>query len=285
MATQFIFGPISWIRRLSFGAGLSLLVIFWGCSPNPNSKSKNPKPILVDATYFSAIKACADVYEAKFDLIINLKQGNEKELLKAFIEDSSQLIIGSFAISKDLENIIKQQGFTLNTEPIGFSGLVGISVSKTVFHLSDTLTYFVLKGDQNTARFLTENGCLHVFEISTLDSLFEGLTQNKKAIGVINLYTLNKYKNQFGWVNKELLNILPTLINGDSIFPNTLDLANGKYPYFLPINFLLKKEQIDEEERFIKFLFQRDAQKILQKEGLIPTLNFERNVNIIGSHK
>jgi len=144
---------------------------------------------------------------------------------------------------------------------------------------NDSLNYYVLNSDQATVKYLEKKGCKNIFGINTLPSLFEYLNKNISAIGIVNLYSLNQYKTKFGWQDS-ILKIMPYKTQDKITFPNQVDIANGNYPGYLPINFLLKKAQIDEEERFLKFLFQRDGQKIFQKEGLAPLLNYERNIEI-----
>ena len=277
MATLSIFSTFNWFRGLQIGAGLSYLVIFLGCQ---NEKPKNQsKPILVDSIYFNAINACAEVYQAKYNQKVDLLPKTEKEILSAFIHDSAHLAIGSFSLSDDLISTIKNQGFSFNSEPIAFSALVGISASKIGLVFNDSLNYYVLNSDQATVKYLEKKGCKNIFGINTLPSLFEYLNKNISAIGIVNLYSLNQYKTKFGWQDS-ILKIMPYKTQDKITFPNQVDIANGNYPGYLPINFLLKKAQIDEEERFLKFLFQRDGQKIFQKEGLAPLLNYERNIEI-----
>ena len=278
MATLSIFSTFNWFRGLQIGAGLSYLVIFLGCQNQ--AKPPKQKPIYVDQTYYHVIKACADVYEAKYHIEVPIVACNEACILKSFIDDSSHLIIGSFEIDEDLKAIIKSQGYTLNTEPFAYSAIIGLSATQQSFNLNQNNTYFILNQEQNINKWIQQFSLENTFGLNNIDSLFTRLLVDKKAIGLINLVTLKQYKQNIGWFGKDSLIILAIENNSEEVFPNSVDIAKGNYKFYMPINFLFKKESIGHEARFLKFLFQRDGQKIFQKEGLAPLLNYERNIEI-----
>jgi len=278
MATLSIFSTFNWFRGLQIGTGLSLLVVFLGCQSKTNPPKQ--KPIYVDQTYYQVIKACADVYEAKYHIEVPIVACNEACILKLFIDDSSHLIIGSFEIDEDLKAIVKSQGYTLNTEPLAYSAIVGLSATQQSFNLTKNNTYFILNQEQNINKWIQQFSLENTFGLNNIDSLFTRLLVEKKAIGLVNLVSLNQYKNEFGWEGKDSLSILAIENDSEEVFPNSVDIAKGNYKYYMPICFLFKKESIGHEARFLKFLFQRDGQKILHKEGLVPLLNFERNIEI-----
>lgn len=278
MATQSFFSNFNWFRSLQVGAGLSLLVVFSSCKNQSNPQKQ--MPIYVDQTYYQVIKACADVYEAKYHIEVPIVTCNEACVLKSFIDDSSHLIIGSFEIDEDLKAIVKSQGYSLNSEPLAYSAIIGLSAKQQPFNLNQNNTYFILNQEQSINKWIQQFSIENTFGFNNPDSLFSRLLVDKNAMGLINLVTLNQYKQIFGWTGKDSLNILPIVNDGLEVFPNSVDIAKGNYKFYMPINFLFKKESIGHEARFLKFLFQRDGQKILQKEGLVPLVNFERNIQI-----
>lgn len=278
MATHTFCKHINWFRRLPALAYLQALVAFLGCTdlkqPRPNVT-----PIYVDETYYPAIKACAEVYKARYQLPVEIKQVTIKRALQAFLLDSTNTIIGHFTPDSNFVRYFQKNNHTLNFQPVFYSAVVALSHQQKAMQWSENQLFLVDSNDYNTRAFLSTFSANQIIGFGRTTNMMEYATQQPKAIILIDAYALSQYKQIYGWHYKDILDILPVVVQKDSIWPTPKNIVSGEYPYFKVVNFIQKPENIGETERFIKFLFHRDAQRIFEKEGLIPRLNYPRVVN------
>ena len=274
MATKSFCFHLNWFRYLSVGAYLSLL-IFLGCTLSTTQKAK---PIYVDAIYTEAINACATVYNKRFNQAIEIIQRPEKGVINALLKDSTKLIITLLEADSNLQEIFSSKGYTLQSEPLFYSALIGIAPQKRVFNPKQLSMVYQLKEDQNLSNQLSNIYEQSNYGFEQLTDMLSRLSVDYQAVGIIDLFTLQNFKRSEGWPYKNAFHILPALVNTDTIFPNYEAIATGKYPYYRTINFIAKPEQITDEERFLRFLFEKEGQLILEKEGLIPVREYPKTL-------
>ena len=274
MATKPFCFHLNWFRYLSFSAYLSLFIVL-GCS---SSKTPKAKPIYVDAIYAEAIISCATVYNKRFNQAIEIIQRPEKGVINALLNDSTKLVITLLEVDTNLQKIFAAKGFTLQSSSVFYSALVAIGAQKRVFNPTKLSMVYQLKEDQNLSNQLSNIYEQSNYGFENISALLQRLSVDSQAVGIIDLYTLQNFKRIGGWPYKDAFHVLPALQKGDTVFPNYGAIASGKYPYFRSVNFINKPGQITDEERFLRFLFEKEGQLILVKEGFIPVRAYPKTL-------
>lgn len=281
MATQLIRRNFNWLWYFSIGANLSLLGLLWACGqPAEKAGRSGITKIGVDQTYVSAIEAVEQVFEKRFAREVEVYGVTEKKALSAFLHDSVQLIVLTRKPDSALREVLSDQGYTLYADPIAFSAKVIIAAQSRPFRLEENKKMALLNQDLSTQRWVMEQGVKKVESFDRPIALFEQLQIDTQLTGVIDLYQLNQLKKQNGWPFAATLSVLPVEVGDSSVYPQQDAIANGRYPFYTPIYFYLKQVKVDEEEGFLSFVFNRDGQRILEKEGLIPKLEYPRTLNV-----
>ena len=292
-------------KTLSFALILCFSIFFFNCKKSENDKEtilKGTATILVDETIKPIIEDQIAVFEGQYKATVLLESRSEKEVMLAFLKDTSQIAILSRKLTADETKHFEQNKINPKVTKIGSDAIALIankSSKDTLVVLKDILLFMqgksqsTIKGlvfdnpNSSTVRYMSElagitelpkNG---IYSFKVNEDVVKFIAENDGVIGVVGLNWLY----QPSPANAELVNDINVLsvkgIDSNAFYaPTQNNLAEGKYPLARDLFIINCQGYSGLGMGFASFVAGDIGQRIILKSGLLPIRTPGRKLTI-----
>ncbi|MEC5167123.1 phosphate transport system substrate-binding protein [Flavobacterium sp. PL11] len=296
---------------MNFSKILSLILIFcfsilfFNCKKSENDKEtilKGTATILVDETIKPIIEDQIAVFEGQYKASVLLKSRSEKEVMLAFLKDTSQIAILSRKLTSEETKHFEQNKINPKVTKIGSDAIAFIankSNKDTLVVLKDVILFMqgkpqsTIKGlvfdnpNSSTVRYMSElagisempkNG---IYSFKVNEDVIKFVAKNDGIIGVIGLNWLYQPSPQ----NAALVNDINVMsvkgVDSNKFFaPTQNNLAEGKYPLARDLFIINCQGYSGLGMGFASFVAGDIGQRIILKSGLLPIRTPGRKLTI-----
>lgn len=284
------------IVYLLFVCFFIVLVFFVSCKQSEANKEtiiKGKTTLLVDETIKPIIEDQIAVFESTYNAQIVLQAKSEKEVIKAFLKDTSRLAVLSRELNSDEIKFFEQLKIKPKTTKIATDAIALISNktdSDTLIDMEDVVSF--LKGDiktkiqglvfdnpnSSTVRYLTAIAGVKeipqkgVYSFKSNEEVVKFVAQNKGMIGVVGInWLLQPTVNIKDYLTN--INVLSVKgLNKNAYFaPTQNNLAEGTYPLARDLFIVNCQGYSGLGMGFASFLAGEIGQRIMLKSGMLPT--------------
>lgn len=286
--------------------GFLFFALLFNCKQSDSSNKetilKGSTTILVDETLKPIIQAQIDVFQGEYKAKINLISKSEKEIAKAFLADSSRIVVLARKLNEVESKYFQNLKITPKTTKIGTDAIAFISnkASKdTLIDLKDVIEYMQgktkssIKGlvfdnlNSSTVRYMNELAGLKavpekgIYSFKTNEEVVKYVSENDGMLGVVGLNWLYEPTSNI----KEYLNNINVLsVKGLSknvyVSPTQNNLAEGTYPLARDLYIINCQGYSGLGMGFASFVAGDIGQRIILKSGLLPIYMPPRKVII-----
>jgi phosphate transport system substrate-binding protein len=287
-------------------ASLSLVLV--SCKQSDDAKKgvdtilKGKVTILVDETLEPIIDDQVAVFESKYEAKINLDARSEKELIKAFLNDSAGVAVLSRTLNQEEIKYFERKRITPKVTKIGIDAIAFIrnKTSKdTLIALEDVISFMQGKEQANikglvfdnpnssTVRYMNDLAGLNetptkdVFSFKTNVDVIKYVSENEGMVGVVGVNWLSQpstaLKSDIKNIN--VLNV-KSLNNIGYFAPSQNNIAEGTYPLARDLYIINCQGYSGLGMGFASFVAGDIGQRIILKSGLLPYRMPGRNIII-----
>jgi phosphate transport system substrate-binding protein len=287
-------------------ASLSLVLV--SCKQSDDAKKgvdtilKGKVTILVDETLEPIIDDQVAVFESKYEAKINLDARSEKELIKAFLNDSAGVAVLSRTLNQEEIKYFERKRITPKVTKIGIDAIAFIrnKTSKdTLIALEDVISFMQGKEQANikglvfdnpnssTVRYMNDLAGLNetptkdVFSFKTNEDVIKYVSENEGMVGVVGVNWLSQpstaLKSDIKNIN--VLNV-KSLNNIGYFAPSQNNIAEGTYPLARDLYIINCQGYSGLGMGFASFVAGDIGQRIILKSGLLPYRMPGRNIII-----
>jgi phosphate transport system substrate-binding protein len=287
-------------------ASLSLVLV--SCKQSDDAKKgvdtilKGTVTILVDETLEPIIDDQVAVFESKYEAKINLDARSEKELIKAFLNDSAGVAVLSRTLNQEEIKYFERKRITPKVTKIGIDAIAFIrnKTSKdTLIALEDVISFMQGKEQANikglvfdnpnssTVRYMNDLAGLNetptkdVFSFKTNVDVIKYVSENEGMVGVVGVNWLSQpstaLKSDIKNIN--VLNV-KSLNNIGYFAPSQNNIAEGTYPLARDLYIINCQGYSGLGMGFASFVAGDIGQRIILKSGLLPYRMPGRNIII-----
>jgi phosphate transport system substrate-binding protein len=286
---------------------LGFIFSLGACKESDPKKMQNvtlgTKEIYCDESLMKIISQQESVFEDAYKYsVINIQYKSEKEVLKSFIADSTDVIIISHALDSNIIKNFKKKNIFPRQYKFGKSAIAFIT---NLSNPKDKYTYDeilgILTNSKSETTFAIENEGsgialemmnhlktnklgTNVYALKSKESIIDWLDKNKSGIGLIDWSELSDSDDvpaQDLLKKVKLIAIKTDSTNGEYVKPFQGNL-NGLYPFTRDLYFIRKFGVTDVGLGFASFICEERGQKIMLKAGLLPEYQTERWVEFKG---
>lgn len=284
------------IVYLLFVCFFIVLVFFVSCKQSEANKEtiiKGKTTLLVDETIKPIIEDQIAVFESTYNAQIILQAKSEKEVIQAFLKDTSRLAVLSRELNSDEIKFFEQLKIKPKTTKIATDAIALISNktdSDTLIDMKDVVSF--LKGDiktkiqglvfdnpnSSTVRYLTAIAGVKeipqkgVYSFKSNEEVVKFVAENKGMIGVVGInWLLQPTVNIKDYLTN--INVLSVKgLNKNAYFaPTQNNLAEGTYPLARDLFIVNCQGYSGLGMGFASFLAGEIGQRIMLKSGMLPT--------------
>lgn len=260
---------------------------------NKETILKGEVTILVDETIKPLIEDQIAVFESTYNAKIILEAKSEQELVKAFLKDTSRIVVLSRELNADEIKFFKQLNIKPKTTKIATDAIALISNKKdsdTLIAMKDVVAFLKggtqtkIKGlvfdnpNSSTVRYMTalagvkEMPQKGVYSFKTNEDVVKFVAENDGMIGVVGVnWLLQPTVNIKDYLTN--INVLSVEgLNKNSYFaPTQNNLAEGTYPLARDLFIINCQGYSGLGMGFASFLAGEIGQRIVLKSGMLPT--------------
>jgi phosphate transport system substrate-binding protein len=281
-------------KRFSLGA-IFISVLFFGCKKSENEKEtilKGTATILVDETLMPIMESEVDVFQGQYNAKIVLEVRSEQELMRAFLKDTSRIVVMSRKLNAEETKYFEQIKIKPKTTVIGTDAIAFISnknSNDTLIALKDVILFMQGKAQTNikglvfdnpnssTVRYMNELAGVAempkegVYSFKLNKDVVKFVSENDGMIGVVGLNWLYQPSPDMMDFMKNI-NVLSVKGEGDAEFvaPTQNNLAEGKYPLARDLYIINCQGTFGLGMGFASFVAGDVGQRIILKAGLLP---------------
>jgi phosphate transport system substrate-binding protein len=287
-------------------ASLSLVLV--SCKQSDDAKKgvdtilKGKVTILVDETLEPIIDDQVAVFESKYEAKINLDARSEKELIKAFLNDSAGVAVLSRTLNQEEIKYFERKRITPKITKIGIDAIAFIrnkTTKDTLIALEDVISFMQGKEQANikglvfdnpnssTVRYMNDLAGLNetptkdVFSFKTNVDVIKYVSENEGMVGVVGVNWLSQpstaLKSDIKNIN--VLNV-KSLNNIGYFAPSQNNIAEGTYPLARDLYIINCQGYSGLGMGFASFVAGDIGQRIILKSGLLPYRMPGRNIII-----
>jgi phosphate transport system substrate-binding protein len=287
-------------------ASLSLVLV--SCKQSDDAKKgvdtilKGKVTILVDETLEPIIDDQVAVFESKYEAKINLDARSEKELIKAFLNDSAGVAVLSRTLNQEEIKYFERKRITPKITKIGIDAIAFIrnkTTKDTLIALEDVISFMQGKEQANikglvfdnpnssTVRYMNDLAGLNetptkdVFSFKTNEDVIKYVSENEGMVGVVGVNWLSQpstaLKSDIKNIN--VLNV-KSLNNIGYFAPSQNNIAEGTYPLARDLYIINCQGYSGLGMGFASFVAGDIGQRIILKSGLLPYRMPGRNIII-----
>jgi len=286
------------IILLSFVFFFSVVALLVSCKQseaNANKETilKGKTTLLVDETVKPLIEDQIAVFESTYKATIVLEPKSEKEVMQAFLKDTSRIVVLSRELNADEAKVFERLKIKPRTTKIATDAIALISNKKdldTLVAMRDVVAFLKgstqtkIKGlvfdnpNSSTVRYMTslaevkevpQNG---VYSFKSNEEVVKFVAENEGMIGVIGVnWLLQPTPNIKNYLTN--INVLSVQgLNKNSYFaPTQNNLAEGTYPLARDLFIINCQGYSGLGMGFASFLAGEIGQRIVLKSGMLPT--------------
>jgi phosphate transport system substrate-binding protein len=296
------------LANLPYLIVLVALFIFFACKQNDNKDNgketilKGKVTILVDETLKPIIEDQIEVFESTYDAKITLVARSEKELVQAFLKDTSSIVVLTRKLTADeakkfeLKKIIPKQTI-IGTDAIAF--ITNKNSKDTLIALQDVIHFMQGKRDSrikglvfdnpnsSTVRYMNELAGLKaipekgVYSFKINDEVIKFVAENDGMIGIVGVNWLSQPLPAMNdYVKKvNVLNVKGLTGNG-YYAPTQNNISEGTYPLARDLYIINCQGYSGLGMGFASFVAGEVGQRIILKSGLLPVRTPGRKILI-----
>jgi len=281
--------------RLPYFVIILFFVLFFGCKKSDGDKEtilKGKATILVDETLKPLIEDEIAVFQGQYKAEIELKSRSENEVMRAFLKDTSRIVILSRKLnaeeSKYFDKIkIKPKTTKIGTDAIAF--ITNKNNNDTLVALKDVILFMQgkvqksVKGlvfdnpNSSTVRYMNALAGISeipkegVYSLKSNNDVVKFVSENDGMIGIVGLNWLYQPSVDM----KDLVgNINVLSVKGETsegfYAPTQNNLAEGKYPLARDLYIINCQGYSGLGMGFASFVAGDIGQRIILKAGLLP---------------
>ncbi len=294
--------------KLTYLVLASLFLVLISCKQSDDSKKgvdtilKGKVTILVDETLKPIIDDQIAVFESKYEAKINLDARSEKELIKAFLNDSAGVAVLSRTLNQDEIKYFERKRITPKATKIGIDAIAFIrnnTSNDTLIALEDVLSFMQGKKQTNikglvfdnpnssTVRYMNDLAGLDemptkdVFSFKTNEDVIKYVSENEGMVGVVGVNWLSQPSTALkgDMKNINVLNV-KSLNNIGYFAPSQNNIAEGTYPLARDLYIINCQGYSGLGMGFASFVAGDIGQRIILKSGLLPFRMPGRNIII-----
>jgi phosphate transport system substrate-binding protein len=281
-------------KRFSLGV-IFISVLFFGCKKSENEKEtilKGTATILVDETVMPIMESEVDVFQGQYNAKIVLEVRSEQELMRAFLKDTSRIVVMSRKLNAEETKYFEQIKIKPKTTVIGTDAIAFISnknSNDTLIALKEVILFMqgkaqtTIKGlvfdnpNSSTVRYMNELAGVAempkegVYSFKLNKDVVKFVSENDGMIGVVGLNWLYQPSPDMMDFMKNI-NVLSVKGEGDAEFvaPTQNNLAEGKYPLARDLYIINCQGTFGLGMGFASFVAGDIGQRIILKAGLLP---------------
>jgi phosphate transport system substrate-binding protein len=281
--------------RQSFVVVLLISLLFIGCKKSEDNKEtilKGTTTILVDETLQPLMEDQISVFQGRYKAEIVLESRSEKEVMLAFLKDTSRIALLSRKLNNEEVKYFEQLKIKPKTTKIGSDAIAFISNKNnndTLIALKDVILFMQgksqkgIKGlvfdnpNSSTMRYMSELAGIAempkegVFSFKTNKDVVKFVSENDGMIGVVGLNWLYQPSPDMADFIKNI-NVLSVKGEGSQEFvaPTQNNLAEGKYPLARDLYIINCQGYSGLGMGFASFVAGDVGQRIILKAGLLP---------------
>jgi len=296
--------------RQWFVVVLLMLLLFIGCKKSEGNKEtilKGTTTILVDETLQPLMEDQISVFQSRYKAEIVLESRSEKEVVLAFLKDTSRIALLSRKLNNEEVQYFEQLKIKPKTTKIGSDAIAFISNKNnndTLIALKDVILFMQgksqkgIKGlvfdnpNSSTMRYMSELAGIKempkegVFSFKTNKDVVKFVSENDGMIGVVGLNWLYQPSPDMADFIKNI-NVLSVKGEGSQEFvaPTQNNLAEGKYPLARDLYIINCQGYSGLGMGFASFVAGDIGQRIILKAGLLPIRIPGRKVEFITKSK
>ncbi|MEZ7500715.1 substrate-binding domain-containing protein [Flavobacterium sp. Arc3] len=281
--------------RLPFFIIILFFVLFYGCKKSDGDKEtilKGKATILVDETLKPLIEDEIAVFQGQYKAEIELKSRSENEVMRAFLKDTSRIVILSRKLNAEETKYFDQIKIKPKTTKIGTDAIAFIANKNnndTLVALTDVILFMQgkeqksIKGlvfdspNSSTVRYMnalagiTEMPKEGVYSLKSNNDVVKFVSENDGMIGVVGLNWLYQPSSEMKDLVKNI-NVLSVKGEANDGFyaPTQNNLAEGKYPLARDLYIINCQGYSGLGMGFASFVAGDIGQRIILKAGLLP---------------
>ncbi|TDE02964.1 PstS family phosphate ABC transporter substrate-binding protein [Flavobacterium hiemivividum] len=289
---------------------LLMSLLFIGCKKSEENKEtilKGTTTILVDETLQPLMEDQISVFQSRYKAEIVLESRSEKEVMLAFLKDTSRIALLSRKLNNEEVQYFEQLKIKPKTTKIGSDAIAFISNKNnndTLIALKDVILFMQgksqkgIKGlvfdnpNSSTMRYMSELAGIKempkegVFSFKTNKDVVKFVSENDGMIGVVGLNWLYQPSPDMADFIKNI-NVLSVKGEGSQEFvaPTQNNLAEGKYPLARDLYIINCQGYSGLGMGFASFVAGDIGQRIILKAGLLPIRIPGRKVEFITKSK
>ncbi|UQD55988.1 PstS family phosphate ABC transporter substrate-binding protein [Flavobacterium sp. K5-23] len=286
------------LANLPFLVVFAVILVLFACKQNDNKDNgketilKGKVTIIVDETLKPIIEDQIEVFENKYEAKITLDAKSEKELVQAFLKDTSSIVVLSRKLTADeskkfeFKKIVPKQTI-IGTDAIAF--IANKNNKDTLIALQDVIHFMQGKRDSkikglvfdnpnsSTVRFMNELAGLKeipekgIFSFKINDEVIKFVSENDGMIGIVGVNWLSQplpaMKDYVKKVN--VLNV-KGLAGSGYFAPTQNNIAEGTYPLARDLYIINCQGYSGLGMGFASFVAGEVGQRIILKSGLLP---------------
>jgi phosphate transport system substrate-binding protein len=274
---------------------LFISLIFFGCKKSEGEKEsiiKGTATILVDETLKPLLEDEIAIFQNGYDAKILMEVRSEKELMQAFLRDTSRIVVLSRKLNEEESKYFEQLKIKPKTTVIGTDAIAFISnksSNDSLVALKDIILFMQgkpqtrVKGlvfdnpNSSTVRYMNELAGIKetptegVYSFKFNKDVVKFVSENDGMIGVVGLNWLYQPSPDMKDLIKKI-NVLS--VKGESsaayVAPTQNNLAEGKYPLARDLYIINCQGYSGLGMGFASFVAGDIGQRIILKAGLLP---------------
>lgn len=285
---------------INFGRQLYIVVLlvsvlFFGCKKSEEEKEtilKGTTTILVDETLQPVMEDQIAVFQGRYKAEIILESRSEKEVMRAFLKDTSRIALLSRKLNAEEMKYFEQLKIKPKSTKIGSDAIAFISNKNnndTLIALKDVVLFMQGKSQKgiqglvfdnpnsSTMRYMSELAGIKempkegVFSFKTNKDVVKFVSENDGMIGVVGLNWLYQPSPDMADFIKNI-NVLSVKSDGSAEFvaPTQNNLAEGRYPLARDLYIINCQGYSGLGMGFASFVAGDIGQRIILKAGLLP---------------
>jgi phosphate transport system substrate-binding protein len=284
----------------NFAMRFSVLVIlfsilFFGCKKSESVKEtilKGTATVLVDETLRPIMESQVEVFQGQYNAKIVLEFRSEQELVRAFLKDTSRIVVLSRKLNEEENKYFEQLKIKPKTTLIGTDAIAFISNKRnndTLVALKDIVLFIQgkeqtkIKGlvfdnpNSSTVRYMRELAGVKkipnegVYSFNSNSDVVKFVAENDGMVGVVGLNWLYQPSDDIKEFIRKI-NVLSVKGEGGEEFvaPTQNNLAEGKYPLARDLYIINCQGTFGLGMGFASFVAGDIGQRIILKAGLLP---------------
>jgi phosphate transport system substrate-binding protein len=274
---------------------LIISILLLGCKKAVEQKEtilKGTATILVDETLEPVVEDEITIFQNQYKATILLESRSEKEVMRAFLKDTSRIVILSRKLNEEEGKYFEQLKIKPKTTKIGTDAIAFISNKSnndTLLALKDVILFMqgssqtTVKGlvfdnpNSSTARYMNKLAGIEelpkegVYSFKLNKDVVKFVSENDGMIGIIGLNWLYQPSPDMEGLIKNI-NVLSVKGEGSEEFvsPTQNNLAEGKYPLARDLYIINCQGSFGLGMGFASFVAGDIGQRIILKAGLLP---------------